>query len=124
MPVKRAADMMQAWGDRFRARDLDGLMELFEPDAIWISDKGEVISGHEGIRGVFSDFMALDPEFVSEESQVFEAGDIALVQSGWSVRGTSPEGEPTEVSGRTADILRRGPDQQWRYVIDSPFGGG
>jgi uncharacterized protein (TIGR02246 family) len=115
---------IHAWGDAFHAKDLDAMMDLFEPDAIWVSDKGDVITGADGIRGVFRDFLALDASFDADEPQVLQTGDIALLHFGWTVEGSSADGEPLKIAGRTADVLRRQPDGRWLYIIDDPFGGG
>jgi uncharacterized protein (TIGR02246 family) len=117
--VPSPADVMQAWGDAFHARDLDAMMGLFEPKAVWVSQDGDVASGVDEIRKVFSGFMASDATFETERCQVVETDGIALLSAAWTLRGPD-----SEVSGRTADVLRRQPDGQWLYLIDSPFGGG
>jgi uncharacterized protein (TIGR02246 family) len=117
-------DTARAWGETFAARDLDAMMELFAPEAIWVSGDGDVVEGHDGLRGVFSDFMAIEgAEFKQDDPSVFEAGDTALLCADWTVAGNGPDG-PVSFAGRTADVLRRQPDGRWLYVIDSPFGGG
>ncbi|MFF4615364.1 Cif family virulence factor [Nonomuraea jabiensis] len=40
----------------------------------------------------------------------YVAGDIALLIVDWSMRGTA------------TDVVRRGPDGRWHYVIDNPHG--
>jgi uncharacterized protein (TIGR02246 family) len=116
-------DVARAWGDTFAARDLDAMMALFEPDAIWISEEGDEVRGHEGIRPVFADFMALDAVYEVEEPEVHETDGIAILRARWSVKGSAPDGSPVAITGRTSDIMRRQPDGSWLYLIDSPFGG-
>lgn len=116
-------DVVRAWGEAFEARDLDAMMELFEPTAIWVSDEGAVVEGLAGIRGVFADFLALDAAYEVQPPSVSVADGIALVCGRWTVRGTAPDGSAVAMAGRTADILRRQGDGTWRYLIDSPFGG-
>lgn len=110
---------MQAWTDAFHARDLDAIMELFEPDAVWVSQAGEVAAGHDAIREVFAGFMALDARFEPQTRRVAESDGVALLSCAWRLHGPS-----VDMTGRTADVLRRQSDGCWLYVIDSPFGGG
>jgi len=116
--------VVNAWGDAFDAKDLDAMMELFESEAIWVSPEGEIVKGTDGIRGVFADFLALDATFKTDEPKVHNMGDIALVHFTWVVKGKNPAGEDVEMTGRTADVLRKQGDGSWKYVIDDPFGGG
>ncbi len=45
--------------------------------------------------------------------------DLALLVVEWSVRGAG-----VDLAATATDVVRRGPDGRWRYVIDNPFGGG
>jgi ketosteroid isomerase-like protein len=124
MTIRSALDVTLAWGETYAARDLDAMMALFEPDAAWIAADGGIISGHAAIRGVFAEFMALDAVYEAGEPHIAEADGIALIRAEWTVRGHAPDGSPVAMEGRTSDVIRRGPDGRWRYIIDSPFGGG
>ena len=53
---------------------------------------------------------------------VFVAGDIAQIVLDWSIDGTGPDGKHVHVGGSAADILRRGADGLWRYIIDNNQG--
>jgi ketosteroid isomerase-like protein len=44
--------------DRFNAGDLDGLMELYEPDAALIAQPGSVAHGSEQARAALQGFLA------------------------------------------------------------------
>ncbi|MEW1845977.1 hypothetical protein AB0392_49185 [Nonomuraea angiospora] len=50
------------------------------------------------------------------------AGNIALLIVDRSMRGTARDGSELDMSGTATDVVRRGPDGQWRYVIDNPHG--
>ena len=45
--------------------------------------------------------------FTSQVRWVFEADDLALSFSDWSLTGTGPDGEAVEMSGQTSDVLCR-----------------
>ena len=117
------ADVQRAWGEAFAARDLDAMMELFEDSAIWVAGDGSVVEGLDGIRSVFADFLALDAVYEAQPPEVAVTGGFALLRSQWTVRGTARDGSPVQIAGCTSDVLRRGPDGAWRYLIDAPFSG-
>jgi ketosteroid isomerase-like protein len=52
----------------------------------------------------------------------YVAGDIALLIVDWSMRGTARDGSEVDLSGTATDVVRRGADGRWRYVIDNPHG--
>jgi ketosteroid isomerase-like protein len=53
---------------------------------------------------------------------VFVADDIAQIVVDWSIDGAGPDGEPVRLGGSACDIVRRGPDGRWRYLIDNNQG--
>jgi ketosteroid isomerase-like protein len=53
---------------------------------------------------------------------VFVAGDIAQIVLDWSIDGTGPDGKHVHLGGSASDILRRGADGLWRYIIDNSQG--
>jgi ketosteroid isomerase-like protein len=53
---------------------------------------------------------------------VFVAGDIAQIVLDWSIDGTGPDGEHVHVGGAASDVVRRGADGLWRYLIDNNQG--
>jgi uncharacterized protein (TIGR02246 family) len=117
-------DVARAWGDAYAARDLDAMMRLFDPDAVWVSAEGDVVVGSDAIREVFRDFLRLDATYETDDERFAQADDIALVSARWRMQGVDADGAPIDISGRTADVLRRDVEGDWRYAIDSPFGGG
>jgi uncharacterized protein (TIGR02246 family) len=117
-------DVARAWGDAYEDRDLDAMMRLFDPDAVWVSAEGDVVAGSDAIRDVFLDFLRLDATYETDDPQVAEADGVALLSARWRLHGTDADGAPVDITGRTADVLRRDAGGEWRYVIDSPFGGG
>lgn len=111
------------WADRLRARDLDGLVGLYEPDAVLMPQPGMTVTGHPAIREALSGLLALQPEFQLQFQNALQAGDLALLYSRWTLNGTGPDGGTVTLSGQTSDVVRRQQDGSWLYVIDNPFGG-
>jgi ketosteroid isomerase-like protein len=53
---------------------------------------------------------------------VFVAGDIAQIVLDWSIDDTGPDGEHVHLGGSASDVVRRGADGFWRYLIDNNQG--
>ena len=68
-------------------------------------------------------FLTLNAMFEMHSTDVLKSGDVALLYTKWTLKGTDPEGSPFERSGTTSDVARRQADGSWLFVIDNPFGG-
>jgi ketosteroid isomerase-like protein len=53
---------------------------------------------------------------------VFVAGDIAQIVVDWSIEGTGPDGGHVHIAGSASDVVHRGADGLWRYLIDNALG--
>jgi uncharacterized protein (TIGR02246 family) len=102
--------------------DLDALIDLYEPDAVFAPQPGRVVTGRAAIREALTGFLELRPQMDGEIKEVLVSDDTALVSNRWSLRGTAPDGAPVEIGGTSADVMRRGTDGAWRIVIDNPWG--
>jgi uncharacterized protein (TIGR02246 family) len=102
--------------------DIDGIMELYEPDAAFAPQPGETAAGRQQIREALAGFLAVRPRMEGTIEKVLEAGDTALVANRWRLTGTAPDGSPVEMAGTSADVLRRRPDGSWAILIDDPWG--
>jgi len=101
----------------FGAGDLDGLMSLYEPDAVFTNKRGAHV-GSEAIRNVLQGYLDTGASITMNESVVFEAGNLALVHWSWTMK--FPDGRTAE--GATAEVLRKQADGSWKFVIDNPDG--
>jgi uncharacterized protein (TIGR02246 family) len=101
--------------------NLDGIMELYEPDAAFAPQPGETAAGRQQIREALTGFLAVKPHMDGTIEKVLEAGDTALVANRWRLTGTAPDGSPVEMAGTSADVLRRRPDGSWAILIDDPW---
>jgi uncharacterized protein (TIGR02246 family) len=102
--------------------DLDAMVELYEPDATFAPQPGEIVSGRDAIRSALSGFLAVQPRMTGQIEKVLRAGDTALVANRWKLSGTAPDGSPVEMAATSADVLRRRSDGSWRIAIDDPWG--
>lgn len=107
----------------FNAGDLQGLMALYEPDAVLIPQPdAKPVTGTQAIRSALEGFLALRGKIEMQTKHVVRHGDIALLRGTWRLKGIGPDGKPVEMVHGSAEVVRRQPDGSWRYIIDHPFG--
>lgn len=115
--------LMELFADRAAAGDLDGLIELYEPEAIFEPQFGATVVGHEQLRQALPEFLQLRPQITyTGEPDVVIVEDIALVTNFWTMVGTAPDGSTIGESGTSADVCRRRSDGSWCVLIDQPRG--
>jgi uncharacterized protein (TIGR02246 family) len=123
MPARTPEDAHRLWGEAYMAGDLDGMLELYEPDATWMPQPGNVVTGLDAIREHLTNFLTLreTTTFELKPEYTLEAVDLALLRARWTLKGKTPDGEQVDIEGFTADVVRRQADGTWRYVIDDPY---
>jgi uncharacterized protein (TIGR02246 family) len=120
--INAPEQVIDRFGELIGAGDVDATLALYLEDAAFVPEPGRTVSGTDAIRIELEQFAALHPQITGTIERVIEAGDTALVINRWQLRGTGPDGAPVEMSARSADVLRRTPDAQWRILIDNPWG--
>ncbi|MEU0565834.1 YybH family protein [Streptosporangium amethystogenes] len=116
----RPQDLQPLFVERVNARDLEGLEELYEPDAALHYPAGHIAQGIEEIRLVLRDFLAAEPLMTAEPVSAVLAGDLALTSGVWTMEIAGPDGRPFHATGQTAEVARRQADGTWRMIIDDP----
>lgn len=100
-------DLEKLFVERANAGDVEGLVALYEPNAIVASGEGEVAIGRDQIRAFFVKFLAnrprLDP---SMQAAPLCSEDLALTSSRLS------NGD------LTAEVARRQADGSWLWAVD------
>lgn len=115
------AEHVARWVELFNARDIAALDGLYEPDAVVVPRPGYPVTG-EARSAALADFMGLGVPMKAALRQAVVATDIALLVIDWSLTGIGPDGSEIDLGGTATDIVRRGTDGQWRFVIDNPSG--
>jgi ketosteroid isomerase-like protein len=118
--IAEPTDLHPAWGDRFNAADVDGMLALAEPGSAFAPQPG-VVATDDDYRSALEQFLQLRLPINLTPRRNIVVGDIALLLYDWTIKGTDPQGNDIDLSGTTADVARKGPDG-WRFVIDNPFG--
>jgi uncharacterized protein (TIGR02246 family) len=122
--ARRPEDLGRLFEDRLNAGDIDGLLALYEPEAVLHFPAGTVNKGREAIRSAYEQTLGARPSIKLEPEGSLESGDLALLTVRWTMRLTAPDGQPATLSGKTAEVARRQADGTWLWVIDDPTSGG
>jgi ketosteroid isomerase-like protein len=102
-------DLARYFIERGNAGDVDGLVALYEPDAVLAFPPGNLATGHAEIREVYEQFVAVAPVLTpGRQHPALVSGDLALTAC------TLTTGEVT------VEIARRQPDGTWLWVVDQP----
>jgi ketosteroid isomerase-like protein len=117
MAANSAMELIGLFAERFAVGDIDGLLELYEEDAVF-PNHHTAAQGNDQIRAVLQGYVNSGAKLRFGRQVAFETGDIALVQNAWTLTTVSGD----EATGVTVEIARKQPDGRWKYVIDSPDG--
>lgn len=102
-------DLARFFVSRANEGDVEGLVALYEPDAVLAGPEGQAMVGAEAIRGFYAELLADRPRFEpGEQRSALRCGDLALTSSRLA-NGTV-----------TAEVARRQPDGTWLWAIDQP----
>ena len=83
--IEHVEEAGKVFQDAFNAGDIDGLVSLFEPDAVLVPDPGKIVSGADALRETFAGVLATGARF--ERVKLFSpqrVKDIALATAEWN----------------------------------------
>ncbi|HEV8367142.1 MAG TPA: SgcJ/EcaC family oxidoreductase [Pyrinomonadaceae bacterium] len=124
MPGKSPEQAHKLFVKYFNAGDLEGIISLYEPDALLVKFPGPAVQGEAAIRETMIEFLSIKGQMKLKIDRVLTTDDLALLFSSWTLRGTAADGTPVVSSGQTSDVVRRQADGTWLFVIDNPHGAG
>jgi ketosteroid isomerase-like protein len=108
--------------ERFNSGKVSAIMGLYAPEAVFIAKDGRTITDHTEIAAELERDFNLGLPLEAKARHVFVADDIAQIVLDWSIDGTGPDGKHVHLRGSASDIVRRGSDGLWRYLIDNNLG--
>jgi ketosteroid isomerase-like protein len=121
MTARTPADVDRLFAEAISRGDVDGALACSEDGASLVPQPGQVVRGTAALREAVGGLVALKGPLEISVEEVVEAGEIALLRSRWTLRGTGQDGQPLELAGAGAEVVRRQADGSWRFVIDHPF---
>ena len=116
--VTDPAQFNTAWAQAFNSGDVANMLDLYEDDAV-LAVGTDVVRGKAAIAAVLSGMLQAPGKIEGKTNFCLVQGDLALLRADWKL--SAPDG--TEMMrGATAEIIRRGADGTWLYVIDHASG--
>lgn len=106
-PATRPEELGRLFLQRARAGDVDGVVALYEPDAVLARPGGERLVGAAEIRTFYERFLAGRPPLESTVRAPVRNGELAITSA-------------TRAGNATVEVARRQPDGTWRWIIDQP----
>jgi uncharacterized protein (TIGR02246 family) len=106
------------------AGDLEAIVALYEPNASFVPQSGEVVVGRDGIRRVLAGLIGRKARLHGTVIKVVTAGEVALLYTDWQGTIVEKSGEAVELHSRAIEIVRRQPDGTWKLLVGDPNGRG
>ncbi len=117
-PKDEATQVVEAWARAFNASDVDGIVALYAPDALFVGTGSKtVVKSPEGIRRYFEEALLQNrPRGAKlDDSSTMVLSETAVLVTGLDTVTGVRDGQPYSASGRaTFVVAKRGPD--WKIV--------
>lgn len=121
-PATDPAEHLTAYVAAFSTGSSSIVDRFYEPDAVLLPRPGVPVTGASERLAAYDHLLGFGVAMVAQSRHLQVVDDIALSVVDWSMRGTARQGFPLDLHGVSADVLRRGADGRWRYLINNPFG--
>jgi len=105
--ARQPEDLDRLFLERANAGDVDGVVDLYEPQAVLAFPPGQLAAGAQAIREVYASLLASRPRFSGVIRPAIRNGDIAVTST-------------IRAGNATVEVARRQPDGTWLWVIDQP----
>src|SRR3954468_21371533 len=112
MAISRPTDAHGIFAGLFNARDLEGLVDLYEEGAKFVVPQGEVV-GKDAIRTELARILDLHGTMEMETVGIIEGQGVAVTSSNWRLVG---ERGQVLLTGESVEVLRQ-TNGQWLVAI-------
>lgn len=113
---------VQQMTDAFHRKDIKGVMDSYEPNALVVFDPQHPIQDAEALKERFVQSFGISPKFEYSGHEVFVNGDIGVHLAPWTMTATAPDGTAIKQTGLSIAVLRQQKDGKWLMVFDDPHG--
>jgi uncharacterized protein (TIGR02246 family) len=110
----------QNYSEYFRTSDLEGLVSLYEPNAVVVAEDGAHIKGTAKIREMFEDVIKSKGTLKIETLSEVQVDGLASVRVKWHLQAIGSDGNELEIANVASEVMRKQPDGNWLYIIDQP----
>ena len=121
MPARTLEEHYDLFLRAFNAGDLEGLMSLYDDQAVLVPEPGTTVRG-PALREAIAGFLALKGTMELKLRGTVEGPATAITYGAWSLNGTGPDGSPIAMSGESTEVVVKQADGTWRIVLDDPWG--
>jgi ketosteroid isomerase-like protein/uncharacterized protein YciI len=119
--MRTPEEINERFRDAFNTRNLAGLVELYEPDAVLILPEAPPLRGLAEIQDALGTFLTLGGTLSFTRRYCLVNRDWAHVSIDWILSGATVQGNVVEMAAGSSELLRRQPDGAWKYTFDHPF---
>jgi ketosteroid isomerase-like protein len=119
----RPEELHPALTAAFNAGDLEGVLALYDPKAVFVIKPGLVTEGPAELRAALGRLVELRAHLTIEPHDFVGSDDVVLVLGRYTLSGRRRNGTPFTSASRFADVLRRQPDGGWLLAVDNGFNG-
>jgi uncharacterized protein (TIGR02246 family) len=113
-------EVSKNWLSLDRSNDINGIMELFDDNAVVYRRNQEPAIGKEAIRQSYLSDKQMNPNLVSdwktEKVDVSSSGDMAIEYGTFTITNSGPDGQGTD-KGNYVTVFRK-IDGKWKIVAD------
>jgi uncharacterized protein (TIGR02246 family) len=114
--------LIATWLNATRDGDIDAVLALIEPDAVFLVPGGPAICGREAFAQPLRSILETHRiETLSEIQEIAIEGTMAYCRTKLTVEVTPKDASspPVRRSGHTLSILRKQPDGNWQLARDA-----
>ncbi len=101
MSAKSPEEICRLFQHYMAEGDIDSVLSVYDPEAVFLNQSGEVKKGEAGLRQELAPFAARKAVFNFDIKQVIQSGDIALMHTEWKVSS------PQQMSVYAIEVARR-----------------
>jgi uncharacterized protein (TIGR02246 family) len=119
----RPEELHPALTTAYNAGDLESMLALYDPKAVFVIKPGRVTDGPAELRTALRRLIELRGHLTIHPHAFVRSDDVVLVLGEYTLSGRRRDGTPLELESRFADVLRRQPDGRWLIAVDNGFNG-
>jgi ketosteroid isomerase-like protein len=124
MPATQPSEWMTTWNELFAKGDVEGILGLYEPDAVFVGEAGQSAPVFpDTLREVINQLLAVKGTFKLDTKGAVQTGTMAVAYGPWTFDGTGPDG-PVHSGAVATAVLVQGSDGNWRAKIDDFYSEG
>ena len=115
MAARSPEEICQLFRRYMATGDVESLLDLYDPEAVFLNQFGEVLKGPNGLREALAPLATSHASFDYRIRQIIQTDNIALMHTDWQVTLLQQH------STHAIEVARRQPDGSWRWLIGDPF---